>query len=238
MGTVEYILIGVVVVIVLALAGILIWHFAFRKHGNVQGEPCTSNDDCAAMHFCAGNGQCQEGTTGGTSGADCTDSSQCMAGLTCQSNRCSSTVTPPSNNIGSFTNSHITIQDQGTTKFLHLIPSTPENVGSSEWLTGTPSIAFTYNSSTNEITVSGTQTGTLFVNSFGLLQTGTASKFFFVKQSDGMIKLEDGFSNQINLATGEEAPAAAFIDQQRYISQQNNFAGNPVFVSIVPASMS
>ncbi len=239
MGTTEYIILGLVILISLFAAGFLVWHFAFRKQGNTQGEACTANDQWAAKHYCGGDGKCQRGTSGGASGTTCETSSQCMFGLTCTADKCSSSVTPPDNNIGSFKDSNITVENNGKTQYLTLFPGSSSESGLSGWEDTVPNHSFTYNSSTNEMTVSGDQTGALFINSFGAIETGTASKFFFVKQTSGDIRLEDGFANPIKIEDANsgsgEGEGAIFIDPSRYISQSLDTKGSNTFVKIVKA---
>lgn len=240
MKTTEYIILGIVVLISLIAAGFLIWNFAFRKHGNTQGESCKSNADCAAKHYCGGDGKCQAGTSGGASGTDCTVNSDCAVGLACVNDKCSSSVTPPDNNIGSFTDSSITIENNGKTQYLTLFPADSKGeLGLSGWEDTEPAHSFTYSSSTNEMSVSGNITGSLFINALGAIETGTASKFFFVKQSDGNIRLEDGFTNPIKIEDLDgmgEGEGAIFIDLARYIDQVLTTKGSNTFVKIVKAS--
>ena len=83
------------------------------------------------------------------------------------------------------------------------------------------------------MTVSGTGGGSLMVNAFGLIQTGPAAKFFFIKDNSGDIRLEDGFTNIIG--TGQSG-LALFKDLARYTSQQPDVQYEAVNVQIVKAT--
>ena len=238
-NTVEYVILGIVILVALVAAGYLIWQFAFQKNGNTTGETCSGNDDCAAKHYCGGDGRCHAGTAGGGAGTTCTDSADCMLGLTCTLNKCESGVTPPVNDLGSFTDSHIML-DHGssTARYLTLIPEPSGDLGQAEWGTDIPDMTFAYSSSTNEITVAGSQSGQLMVNAGGFPQVGPAAKFFFVKDGTGKIRMEDGFGNIIQTMDSNvsgDPPIAIFNDPTRYIDQ-GTFTSTSTFITIVSAT--
>ncbi|PCJ28984.1 MAG: hypothetical protein COA94_03040 [Rickettsiales bacterium] len=212
MVSVEYVMIVIVALIVLVLVGLLIYHFAFRKHGNIEGEPC-SKDPCAAKHYCGGDTKCHSGISGGGSGMECSISAHCSSGLTCVDDKCG-TGSSQDNHSGSFTNSSITAIIDGEKRYLTLSPATnDDDEAVSIWEKDEPNHKYSYSSSTNELSSSDSK---LMVNSFGFIKEGPAAKFYFIS-SGGEMRMEDAFANILSLDTRDNT--AVFKDPPRYTSQ-------------------
>ena len=218
--------------------------------GGPSGSVCTTNSNCDVGLFCF-DGICVTSPTGGV-GTSCTTNANCEANLACINSVCTpvivtgptvtavaTTTTIATNNVlanilrgtgagtahSSFSRQFISYRATGGVFDLEVTQLS--NVFSSSWILEGNQV-FSYNSNTNELTVSSLSysnsavnqvaiktDGSLTLLSYGLL-TGTlplgiSSIKFFFKVENGTVILRDQFNNQFGVGTDIFAGVATFF---------------------------